>query len=164
MCIVWLDRKYCKWTYATGTLYINIYLHRECCKISFICYLIVTAKNLIWPVVFYFSVHGDQQRNNIYLQCCNNINNINNNSHNNNHNNTKSKIDKNTVSNENNKIINLNMLPWNATTISLCIYLEIPIDLRVECFVVCWQKKFEYFKNNSNNGLPVISCLPFYLP
>ena len=34
---------------------------------SFIRHFIVTAKNLIWPVVFYFSVHGDRKRN-IYLQ------------------------------------------------------------------------------------------------
>ena len=39
-------------------------------KTSFICCLIVTAGNLISPVVFYFSVHGDQQRNNIYMQRC----------------------------------------------------------------------------------------------
>ena len=37
-------------------------------KFSFICHFIVTAKNLIWPVVFYFSVHGDWKWNNIYLQ------------------------------------------------------------------------------------------------
>ena len=37
-------------------------------KTSFIRYFIVTAENLIWPVVFDFSVHGDRQRNNIYLQ------------------------------------------------------------------------------------------------
>ena len=36
-------------------------------KTSFIRYFIVTAENLIWPVVFDFSVHGDRQRN-IYLQ------------------------------------------------------------------------------------------------
>ena len=35
--------------------YINIYLHRECCKTSFISCFIVTAKNLIWLVVFLFS-------------------------------------------------------------------------------------------------------------
>ena len=46
---------------------INIYLHWECCKASFIC-CFVTTENLIWPVVFYFSVHSDQQRNNLYLQ------------------------------------------------------------------------------------------------
>ena len=67
---IWLDRKHCRWTLATATLYINIYLHREYRKTSFICCLIVTTKNLILPVVFLFSVHGDQQRNNIYLQCC----------------------------------------------------------------------------------------------
>ena len=33
--------------------YININLHRECCKTSFTHYFIVTAKNLIWPVVFF---------------------------------------------------------------------------------------------------------------
>ena len=35
-------------------LYINIYLHRKYHKTSFICCLIVTAKNLISPVVFIF--------------------------------------------------------------------------------------------------------------
>ena len=34
--------------------YINICLHRECCKTSFICCFIVTNKNLIWSVVFLF--------------------------------------------------------------------------------------------------------------
>ena len=48
--------------------YINIYFHRECRKTSFNCF-IVTAENLIWPVVFHFSVHGDWQRN-IYLEQC----------------------------------------------------------------------------------------------
>ena len=28
----------------------------------------VTTENLIWLVVFYFSVHGDRQSNNIFLQ------------------------------------------------------------------------------------------------
>ena len=50
--------------------YINIYLHRECHKINFIRYFIVTAENLIESVIFYFSVHGDRQENNIYLQRC----------------------------------------------------------------------------------------------
>ena len=50
--------------------YINIYLQRECRKTTFIHCFIVTAKNLIWLVVFYFSVHCDRQRNNIYLQHC----------------------------------------------------------------------------------------------
>ena len=30
---------------------INIYLHRECFKTSFICCFIMTTENLIWPVV-----------------------------------------------------------------------------------------------------------------
>ena len=34
--------------------YINIYLHRECRKTSFIRCFIVTTKTLIWPVVFRF--------------------------------------------------------------------------------------------------------------
>ena len=54
MCVIWLDRKYCRWTCAMATLYINIYLHRECGKTSFIHCLIETAENLIWPVVFLF--------------------------------------------------------------------------------------------------------------
>ena len=55
-------------TYAMTTIYMKLYLHAECRKTSFIYCLVVSAKNLIWPVVFfYFSVHGDQQRN-IYLQ------------------------------------------------------------------------------------------------
>ena len=37
-------------------------------KTSFIRHFIVTTKNLIWPMVFYFSIHGDRKRNNIYLQ------------------------------------------------------------------------------------------------
>ena len=37
-------------------------------KTGFIRHFIVTAKNLIWPVVFYFFVHDDWKRNNIYLQ------------------------------------------------------------------------------------------------
>ena len=28
------------------------YLHRKCCRTSFICCFIMTAENLIWPVVF----------------------------------------------------------------------------------------------------------------
>ena len=36
LCVIWLDRKYCRWTCATATLYINTYLHRECPKTSFI--------------------------------------------------------------------------------------------------------------------------------
>ena len=47
---------------------LNSFLHRECWKTSFIHCFIVTAENLIW--FFYFSVYGDQQRNNIYLQHC----------------------------------------------------------------------------------------------
>ena len=61
-CVIWWDMKYCKWTCAMTTLYINIYLCRECCKTSSIC-LIMTTENLIWPVFFYFSVHSDPQRN-----------------------------------------------------------------------------------------------------
>ena len=34
--------------------YINIYLQRECRKTTFIHCFIVTAKNLIWLVVFLF--------------------------------------------------------------------------------------------------------------
>ena len=60
-CVIWWDRKYCKWTCATTILYINIYLRRECCKTSSIC--LMTTENLIWPVFFYFSVHSDPQRN-----------------------------------------------------------------------------------------------------
>ena len=56
LCLIWLDRKYFRWTCATATLYINIYLHREYRKTSFICCLIVTTENLIWPVVFLFFV------------------------------------------------------------------------------------------------------------
>ena len=54
-CLIWLDRKYCRWTCAMGTLYNNIYLHRECCETNFICCLIMTAENLIWLVVFSFA-------------------------------------------------------------------------------------------------------------
>ena len=49
--------------------YINIHLHRECPETSFICCFIVTAKNLIWPVVFSFFCSWWLERN-IYLQCC----------------------------------------------------------------------------------------------
>ena len=35
--------------------YINSYLHRECCKTSFIYCFIVNAKNLIWLPFFLFS-------------------------------------------------------------------------------------------------------------
>ena len=49
--------------------YINFYWHRACCQTSFIHCLIVTAQNLIWPGFFYFSVHGDRLRNDIYFQC-----------------------------------------------------------------------------------------------
>ena len=56
LCVVWLDRKYCRWNCngntSTNTLY--SVLHREPHKISFICCFMVTAKNLIWPVVFLF--------------------------------------------------------------------------------------------------------------
>ena len=34
--------------------YINIYLHRECCKTSFLYCFIVDAKNLIWLAFFLF--------------------------------------------------------------------------------------------------------------
>ena len=54
LCVIWLDRKHCRWTCATTTLHIDIYLHREYRKTSFICCLIVTAENLIWPVVSFF--------------------------------------------------------------------------------------------------------------
>ena len=58
-----------QWQHLQWSQYINIYLHRESCNASFIHYLIVTAKNLIELVVFfYFSVYADQQRNNIYLE------------------------------------------------------------------------------------------------
>ena len=51
--------------------YINIYLHKafiitficpdlQYFKTSFICCFIVTAKKLIGPVFFYFSVYGDR--------------------------------------------------------------------------------------------------------
>ena len=35
MCVIWLHRKHCRWTCATTTFYINIYLHREYRKTSF---------------------------------------------------------------------------------------------------------------------------------
>ena len=38
--------------YNDSTLHINIYLHREYHKTSFICCLIVTAENLIWLLFF----------------------------------------------------------------------------------------------------------------
>ena len=41
------------WLFFTPLDY-NIYLQRECCKTSFICCFIVTAKNSIWPVAFLF--------------------------------------------------------------------------------------------------------------
>ena len=53
LCVIWLDRKHCRWTCATTTLHIDIYLHGEYRKTSFICCLIVTTENLIWPVVFF---------------------------------------------------------------------------------------------------------------
>ena len=54
LCVIWLDRKHCRWTCATTTLHIDIYLHREYCKTSLICCLIATAENLIWPMVSFF--------------------------------------------------------------------------------------------------------------
>ena len=52
----------CMWSTIDETMqqqhfsqYINIYLHRECCKTSFIYCFIVTAENLIWLVVLLFS-------------------------------------------------------------------------------------------------------------
>ena len=52
---------------------VNVGWERECCiGLSFVCCFIVTSENLIWPVFFYFSVHGDPQRNKIYLQRCKN--------------------------------------------------------------------------------------------
>ena len=48
---------------------INIYLHRECCKTSFIVVLLWLPKIYFDWWLFYFSVHGDWQRNNIYLHC-----------------------------------------------------------------------------------------------
>ena len=41
LCVIWQDTKYYRWNCATATLnqYINIYLHRECCKTSFILLL-----------------------------------------------------------------------------------------------------------------------------
>ena len=35
LCVLWLDRKHCRWTCATTILHIDIYLHREYCKTSF---------------------------------------------------------------------------------------------------------------------------------
>ena len=50
--------------------YINIYLIENIVKTSFIRYFIATTKNLIFTGdFFYFSVHGDRQKNKIYLQC-----------------------------------------------------------------------------------------------
>ena len=51
--------------------YGNNCLHGEYHKTSLICCFIVTTQNLIWPVVFYFYIHGDWQRIQIYLQECN---------------------------------------------------------------------------------------------
>ena len=54
LCVIWLDRKYCRWNCTAATLEPIrwIHLHRECLRTSFICYFIVTVKKLIWPVVF----------------------------------------------------------------------------------------------------------------
>ena len=56
LCVVWLDTKYCRWNCNsnTWTNTLNSVLHREYHKTSFIHCFIVTAKNLIWPVVFLF--------------------------------------------------------------------------------------------------------------
>ena len=50
------------WTNTLTFIYIDNVI-----MTSFIHYFIVTAENLIWLWFFYFSVHGDQQKN-IYLQ------------------------------------------------------------------------------------------------
>ena len=71
LCVTWLDMKYCRWNCATTHNALNSFLLRECCKTSFICCFIVTAKNLIWPSFkkkFFFPVHGEQLGNDIYLQ------------------------------------------------------------------------------------------------
>ena len=44
--------KLCNGNTWTNTL--NSLLHRECCKTSFICYFLVAAEDLIWPVFFIF--------------------------------------------------------------------------------------------------------------
>ena len=44
--------KLCNGNTWTNTL--NSLLHRECCKTCFICYFLVTAEDLIWPVFFIF--------------------------------------------------------------------------------------------------------------
>ena len=54
LCVIWLDRKYCRWNCATARLESihKVHLHREFHKTSFVVVFSVTAKNLIWPVVF----------------------------------------------------------------------------------------------------------------
>ena len=42
------------WNSNTWTNTLNLLLYRECCKTSFICCFLMTAKNLIWLVLFLF--------------------------------------------------------------------------------------------------------------
>ena len=42
------------WNSNTWTNTLNLLLYRECCKASFICCFLMTAKNLIWLVLFLF--------------------------------------------------------------------------------------------------------------
>ena len=66
-CVIWLDRKHCRWTCAMTTLYIDICLHRQYRKTSFICCLIVTAKNLIWPMIFFIFLFMVTSRGIIFI-------------------------------------------------------------------------------------------------
>ena len=67
--VIWLDRKSCRWNCNgnTWSITLNSFFHRECGENSFMCFFIITTENLIWQF-FYVSVHGDWQRNNIYLK------------------------------------------------------------------------------------------------
>ena len=67
LCVIWLDWKYCGWTCATATLYINIYLHRECCKTTFTHCFIVTSKKLIWLVFFFIFLFMVTSRQIIFI-------------------------------------------------------------------------------------------------
>ena len=69
LCLIWLDKKYCRWTSATAMLYINIYLLRECLRLVLFVVLFWLPKIYLDQWFFDFSVHGDWQKNNICLQC-----------------------------------------------------------------------------------------------
>ena len=73
--IFWPDSKCSNWNYSNiwvNTLHhFNVFFHWECQKTSFTCCFIVTATNLIWPVIFcFFCSWWPAEQYQLFAQLC----------------------------------------------------------------------------------------------